>query len=113
MSFCLKKKKTSNLKFVLLTFSTPSIISNAASIKGKVARNALLSEEGVRSAHLSKQLVTLDCEIPKKSLFHDFEELAFIKPMDEGKALMDLFDKYDFKTLVPRVENLWKEIDQS
>ena len=48
-----------------------SIIENAPSIKGKVARNALTSEEGVSLANLSRRLVELDCTIPDDVLFQD------------------------------------------
>lgn len=92
-----------------------SIIENASSIKGKVARNALTSEEGVSLANLSRRLVELDCTIPDDVLFQDDLErdLLFARPSDGGQELLNLFEKYEFRTLVPRVEALWSEIDAS
>lgn len=103
------------VKLLLEYENLQSIIENAPSIKGKVARNALTSEEGVSLANLSRRLVELDCTIPDDVLFQDDLErdLLFARPSDGGQELLNLFEEYEFKTLVPRVEALWSEIDAS
>ncbi|WZN67174.1 5'-3' exonuclease resolvase domain of DNA polymerase I [Chloropicon roscoffensis] len=103
------------VKLLLEYENLQSIIENASSIKGKVARNALTSEEGVSLANLSRRLVELDCTIPDDVLFQDDLErdLLFARPSDGGQELLNLFEEYEFKTLVPRVEALWSEIDAS
>jgi len=103
------------VKLLLEYEDLQGILDNATSIKGKVARNALTSEEGVSLAKLSKSLVELDCKIPDDVLFRDKLEsdLTFKKPDDEGRELLRLFREYDFKTLTPRVETLWQDLDHA
>ena len=90
------------------------IIAGAADIKGKVAKNALTSSQGVDAARLSKQLVTLDCNIEKEKLFdHSLErDMVFSRPDDGGKELLDLFRMYDFQSLIPRIEKIWEQLDE-
>jgi DNA polymerase-1 len=90
------------------------IIAGAEDIKGKVVKNALTSEQGVEAARLSKELVTLDCDIEKERLFHGSLEsdMRFRRPDDCGKELLELFEMYDFKSLIPRVEKIWEQLDK-
>ena len=88
------------------------VFRNASTIKGKVARAALTTAEGVAMAKLSRRLVELDCTIPEEVLFRESLEsdLVFARPLDQGEEVMALLNKYDFKTLIPRVQNLWNSL---
>ncbi len=39
------------------------------------------------------------------------ESLAFKRPADGGKEALDLLERYDMRSLVPRIEKLWEELD--
>ena len=90
-----------------------SIFRNASEIKGKVARNALMSTEGVEAAKLSKRLVQLN-HVPDlaKGNFELESDLLFGRPSDGGDELLELFRYYDFQSLIPRIETLWNELDK-
>jgi DNA polymerase-1 len=78
-----------------------TILANAAKIPGKRPREALLAQSD--SARLSRQLVTLRRDVPVEL---DLDQLRVRTP--ETDTLASLFTELEFRTLIPKLDDLAK-----
>ena len=86
-----------------------TILANAATVKGKRARESLLSEKGAASAVLSRRLVEIRQNLTVPSLNEPFlplDDLRVKPPADGGLAAMRAFERYELANAAER----WKRV---
>ena len=86
-----------------------TVLANAATVKGKRARESLLSEKGAASAVLSRRLVEIRQNLTVPSLNEPFlplDDLRVKPPADGGLAAMRAFERYELANAAER----WKRV---
>jgi|TARA_B100001142_G_scaffold268827_1_gene274170 5'-3' exonuclease len=86
-----------------------SALANAANVKGKRARESLLSEKGAASAALSRRLVEIRQNLTVPSLNEPLLPLDSLRvrpPADGGAAATRAFERYELDTAFERWRRL-------
>lgn len=76
-----------------------NILAHASEVKGKRAREAL--QEYVAEARLSRDLVTIICDVPV-----DFDPEALRARKPDTEALARLYTELEFNTLIPKLDGV-------